>query len=296
MSRIFATPLARRLAAEAGLDLAALQGSGPAGRIVKADIEAAAAAGPSRKILPFKASPPAAIPEVAAAAAVAPIVLPHTSMRRVIARRMVEAQQTIPHFVLTVDCDMDRLLKLREELNLRAEGFKLSLNDFLIRAVALALKKVPRANASWSEEAILLWPNIDVSVAVALDDGLVTPIIKGADTKSLAAIAREMAALTARARDGKLKPEEFQGGTFTLSNLGMYGIKDFAAIVNPPQACILAVGAATPCAVVKAGALAIASVMSATISCDHRVVDGAVGAQFLAEFKRVVEDPLVMLL
>lgn len=295
MSRIFASPLARRIAAQSGLDLETLGGSGPGGRIVKADVEAALKQPRAKSLEPAKSRGPAQVVPLTAGAP-AFVALPHTSMRRVIARRLVEAQQTVPQFNLTVDCEMDQILKLRSELNARAEGFKLSLNDFLIRAVALALKKVPRANASWGEDAIMLWQSIDVSVAVALEDGLVTPIIRNADAKSVVTIAREMAELGARARDGKLKPEEFQGGTFTLSNLGMFGIKEFAAVINPPQACILALGAASPRAVVKAGALAVASVMSATVSCDHRVVDGAVGAQFLAEFKRIAEDPLVMLL
>jgi len=295
VSRIFASPLARRIAAQSGLDLETLGGSGPGGRIVKADVEAALKQPRAKSLEPAKSRGPAQVVPLTAGAP-AFVALPHTSMRRVIARRLVEAQQTVPQFNLTVDCEMDQILKLRSELNARAEGFKLSLNDFLIRAVALALKKVPRANASWGEDAIMLWQSIDVSVAVALEDGLVTPIIRNADAKSVVTIAREMAELGARARDGKLKPEEFQGGTFTLSNLGMFGIKEFAAVINPPQACILALGAASPRAVVKAGALAVASVMSATVSCDHRVVDGAVGAQFLAEFKRIAEDPLVMLL
>jgi len=235
-------------------------------------------------------------------------------MRRVIARRLTEAKQTVPHFYLTVDCEIDELLKIRRELNAKlapsanppppaAEGRvggerapSISVNDFVIRAAALALRRVPAANASWSDESILQWDSVDIAVAVALDDGLITPIVKQADRKGLATIAAETRDLVARARAGKLKLEEFQGGTFSVSNLGMYGVRDFAAVINPPQGGILAVGAGEQRPVVKNGALAVARVMSCTLSCDHRAVDGAVGAQFLAAFKKLVEDPLTMLL
>ena len=217
-------------------------------------------------------------------------------MRKVIARRLTEAKSTIPHFYLSIDCELEALLKVRADLNGRSDAYKLSVNDFVIRAVALALKKVPAANASWGEAAIKRYTDVDVSVAVATPNGLITPIVRHADRKGLAGISNEMKELAAKARDGKLKPEEFQGGGFTISNLGMYGIKEFSAIINPPQGCILAVGAGEQRPVVKAGALAIATVMTCTLSVDHRVVDGAVGAEFLAAFKKLVEDPLSMLL
>ncbi|HVI51827.1 MAG TPA: pyruvate dehydrogenase complex dihydrolipoamide acetyltransferase [Candidatus Sulfotelmatobacter sp.] len=293
--RVFATPLARRIAKDAGLDLKAVAGSGPHGRIVKHDVEEALASGPAKS-----AAVPAAVP--AAAAAPAPAFgpayteVPLTSMRKVIAQRLTEAKQTVPHFYLTVDCQLDKLLALRADLNGRSDDYKLSVNDFIIRAVALALKKVPAANASFTDTAIRLYTDVDVSVAVATPAGLITPIVKHADQKGLAAISGEMKSLAAKAKDGKLKPEEFQGGTFTISNLGMFGVKEFAAIINPPQGCILAVGAGEQRPVVKDGALGIATVMSCTLSVDHRVVDGAVGAEFLAAFKKLVEEPLTMLL
>ena len=221
---------------------------------------------------------------------------PHSAMRRVIARRLSESKQTVPHFYMSVDCAIDDLLKIRTSLNAKPEAPRISINDFVIRAVALALRQVPAANASWSEDAILLWERADIAVAVALDDGLITPIVRGADQKGLAQIAAESKDLAERARAGKLKLEEFQGGTFSISNLGMYGIREFAAVINPPQGCILAVGVGEQRPVVKDGQLAVATVMTCTVSCDHRVVDGAVGAQFLAAFKKLIEDPLTMLL
>jgi pyruvate dehydrogenase E2 component (dihydrolipoamide acetyltransferase) len=233
---------------------------------------------------------------------------PLTAMRRVIARRLTESKQTVPHFYLTVDCEIDALLKIRAELNTKLvptpsspasgerKGGGISVNDFVIRAAALALRRVPAANASWSDEAILVWDTVDIAVAVALDDGLITPIVKAADRKGLAAIANETKDLVARARAGKLKLDEFQGGTFSISNLGMLGVRDFAAVINPPHGGILAVGAGEQRPIVKSGRLVVATVMSCTLACDHRVVDGAVGAQFLAAFKRLVEDPLTMLL
>ena len=217
-------------------------------------------------------------------------------MRKTIAARLSESKQTVPHFYLTIDCEVDELLKVRKELNGRSDAYKLSVNDFVIRAAALALKKVPAANASYDPEGMLYYKHADVSVAVATESGLITPIIKAAEGKGLAAISNEMKDLAARARDGKLKPEEYQGGTFSVSNLGMYGIKHFEAIINPPQGCILAVGAGEQRPVVKDGALAVATVMSCTLSVDHRVVDGAIGAEYLAEFKKLIEDPLTMLL
>jgi len=289
--RIFATPLAKRIAKENGVDLRTVSGSGPHGRIVKADIEAASAA-PSTA-LPAAAARPA---PPAAPASGTYTEVPLTAMRKVIARRLTEAKQTVPHFYLTVDYKLDKLLALRSELNQRGDGVKLSVNDFIIRAVALGLRKVPAANASFSETAIRLYDEVDISVAVATPAGLLTPIIRHADQKGLAAISSEMKALAAKAKDGKLKPEEFQGGGFSISNLGMYGIKDFAAIINPPQGCILAVGAGEQRPVVIDGALAIATVMSCTLSVDHRVVDGAIGAEFLAALRGLIEDPLTMLL
>jgi pyruvate dehydrogenase E2 component (dihydrolipoamide acetyltransferase) len=304
--RIFASPLARRMAQQAGLDLAAINGSGPQGRIVKADIEAALAAprpvpaaAPARPAVTPQAPPSPILSEerVAALAGNLPYTaVPLSAMRRVVARRLTESKQTIPHFYLTVDCEIDELMKIRAELNAKSDAYRISVNDFVIRAAALALRQVPAANASWSDEAILRWGTVDIAVAVALDDGLITTIVKSADRKGLATIANETKDLAARARAGKLKLEEFQGGTFSISNLGMFGIRDFAAVINPPHGGILAVGAGEPRPVVDNGRLAVATVMTCTLSCDHRVVDGAVGAQFLAAFKKLVEDPLTMLL
>ena len=305
--RVFASPLARRMAHHAGIDLAALRGSGPQGRIVKADVEHALAQPGTAPAAPRPAVAPTAPPTAAAPVFAKEQVLalagnppftekPHTAMRRVVARRLAESKQTVPHFYLTVDCAIDELLNVRKRLNAKADAHKISINDFVIRAAALALRQVPEANASWSDEAILLWQRVDVSVAVALDDGLITPIVRGADQKGLAQIAAEMKDLAERARAGKLKLEEFQGGTFSISNLGMFGIREFAAVINPPQGCILAIGAGEQRPVARDGQLSVATVMTCTLSCDHRVVDGAVGAQFLAAFKRLVEDPLTMLL
>ncbi len=312
-ARLFASPLARRMAAQAGLDIARVSGSGPHGRVVKRDIEAALASGsaagaPLAEAAPAVATAPAPSPASAGPGAqqmadllgMAYRLEPATNMRKTIARRLTEAKQTVPHFYLTVDCELDNLLGLRKDLNARGEksgDYKLSVNDFVIRASALALGQVPAANASWDDAGgILYYEKADVSVAVATPNGLITPVIKDAGAKGLAAISGEMKDLAGRARDGKLKPEEYQGGGFSISNLGMFGVKDFAAIINPPQGCILAVGAGEPRPVVKDGALAVATVMSCTLSVDHRVVDGAVGAQFLAAFKRLVEEPLTMLL
>jgi pyruvate dehydrogenase E2 component (dihydrolipoamide acetyltransferase) len=305
--RIFASPLARRMAQQAGLDLGAIRGSGPQGRVVKSDIEAALSTGraapapalvrPTAVPQPAPAAPLLSKERVVALAGTPPYTeRPLSAMRRVIARRLTESKQTVPHFYLTIDCEIDALLKIRTELNGKSDTYRISVNDFVIRATALALRRVPAANASWSDEAILLWDTVDVAVAVALDDGLITPIVKMADRKGLAAIANETKDLVARARAGKLKLEEFQGGTFSISNLGMYGVREFAAVINPPHGGILAVGSGEQRPVVKNGALTIATVMSCTLSCDHRAVDGAVGAQFLAAFKKLVEDPLTMLL
>ncbi|MCA0449905.1 MAG: pyruvate dehydrogenase complex dihydrolipoamide acetyltransferase [Proteobacteria bacterium] len=306
--RTFASPLAKRMAEQAGLDLSKIAGSGPGGRVVKQDIEAAAAGGGAKKsAAPAAAAASSSAPAQAAvsASAIGGIgphkLVPLSTMRKVIARRLTESKQQVPHFYLTVDCEIDKLLAGRAALNAKAPekgpgAFKLSVNDFIIKAVAVALRQVPNANASFSDDGMLLWDNVDISVAVAIPGGLITPIIKDADKKGLVDISNTMKDLATRAKDGKLKPEEFQGGTFSISNLGMFGIKDFAAVINPPQGCILAVGAGEQRPVVKNGALAIATVMSCTLSVDHRVVDGAVGAEFLSAFKKIVEDPLAMLL
>jgi pyruvate dehydrogenase E2 component (dihydrolipoamide acetyltransferase) len=305
--RIFASPLARRLAAEAGIELKTLSGSGPHGRIVKTDVESAKAKGPAPRpvagAMPTAApiAPASALSAAAVAGNIAHHVLPHTTIRKVIARRLVESKQQIPHYYLTIDCEIDALLKLRADLNAKApekgEGvYKLSVNDLVIKALAVALRRVPAANAAWSDDGIVMFDAVDISVAVAIPAGLITPIIRNADTKGLAAISNEMKGLAVRAREGKLKLEEFQGGTFSISNLGMFGIREFAAVINPPQGGILAVGAGEPRPVVKGGALAVATVMSCTLSGDHRVVDGAVGAEFLATIKKLVEDPLTLLL
>jgi pyruvate dehydrogenase E2 component (dihydrolipoamide acetyltransferase) len=299
--RIFASPLARRMAEQAGLDLTGVGGSGPNGRIVKRDIEAALSgaaptAGPT--------AAPAAAPIPATRPAPQPVgdytEVPNNTMRKVIAQRLSEAKRDIPHFYLSIDCEIDALLAMRQDLNARSpegEGaYKLSVNDFVVRAVALALRQVPTANATWTENAVLLYTAVDVAVAVATPGGLITPVLRDADNKGLAAISNEVRDLATRARDGKLAPEEYQGGGFTISNLGMYGVKDFSAIINPPQSCILAVGAGEQRPVVHDGALAIATVMTCTLSVDHRSVDGAIGAEFMAAFKRLIEEPLTMLL
>jgi pyruvate dehydrogenase E2 component (dihydrolipoamide acetyltransferase) len=306
--RIFASPLAKRMASQAGLDLAALQGSGPRGRIVKADIEKALKEGPPAKapaapeVPAPRAEAPAAPPPAAPVAppAAAYTELPLSNMRKVIARRLTESKQTIPHFYLTVDCTLDALLALRKELNERpGADYKLSVNDLVIKAAALALRKVPAANVSFGGDKIYQYHDVDVGVAVAIPDGLVTPVIRRADQKGLAAISAEMRDLSARARDPggmRLKPEEYQGGSLSISNLGMYAVREFAAVINPPQAGILAVGAGEQRAVVRDGALAIATIMTATLATDHRAVDGALGAQLLQAFKGYIEEPLAMLL
>jgi len=304
-TRIFASPLAKRIAEQAGLELSTITGSGPHGRIVKSDVEAAKSA-PTAAPTTSAIATPATTPQTTATAAPqlqglpTHRAIPNSTMRKVVARRLTQSKQTVPHFYLTVDCEIDNLLALRKDLNARSpEGkgaYKLSVNDFIIRASALALGKVPAANAMWTDEAILEFDEADISVAVAIEGGLITPIIKNAGAKGLIGISTQMKDLASRARSGKLLPEEFQGGTFSISNLGMFGIKDFAAIVNPPQGCILAVGAGEQRPVVKDGALAVATVMSVTLSVDHRVVDGAVGAQFLSAFKPLIEDPVTMLL
>ncbi len=294
--RVFASPLAKRMAANEGLDLGAISGSGPHGRIVKADIERALGDG-SGKAGTAQSGAATARPETAAAVNELAVPVPLSNMRKVIARRLTEAKQTIPHFYLTIDCELDALLALRKQVNGR-EGadYKVSVNDFVIKASALALKKVPMANVSFAGDKLLRYTSVDISVAVAIPDGLITPIIKDADKKGLGQISEEMKDLAARAKDGKLRPEEFQGGSFSISNLGMFGVKEFSAVINPPQACILAVGAGAQQPVVRDGEITSATVMSCTLSVDHRAVDGALGAQLLQAFKDYIEEPLSMLL
>lgn len=291
-ARIFASPLAKKMARQAGLDLAQISGSGPNGRIVKADIESTLLREKERAS-PTQATS-ATVPEVPPS--VAPTSVANSNMRKVIANRLTESKQTIPHFYLSIDCIIDNLLEVRSDLNSRSTIYKLSINDFVIRASALALRKVPAANASWTDEATILHSQVDISVAVAVKGGLITPIIFNAGGKGLSEISNEMVELAQRSRDGRLKPEEYQGGSFSISNLGMHGVKEFSAVINPPQSGILAVGAAEQRPIVENGALAIATVMSCTLSCDHRVIDGAIGAEWLAAFKGLIEDPLTMLL
>ena len=298
--RVFASPLAKRMAANEGLDLQLLSGSGPHGRIVKADVERALKEGVGRGA-PASAEQAPSVPEPAAPVSLPPGAdveeIPLSNMRKVIARRLTEAKQTIPHFYLTVDCELDALLDLRKQLNGR-EGadYKLSVNDFVIKAAALALKKVPMANVSFAGDKLLKYNTVDVSVAVAIPDGLITPIIRDADKKGLGQISEEMKDLATRAKDGKLKPEEFQGGSFSISNLGMFGVKEFSAVINPPQACILAVGAGVRQPVIKGDDIVASTVMSCTLSVDHRAVDGALGAQLLQAFKDYIQEPLAMML
>ena len=309
--RIFASPLARRLAQQAGIELGSVKGSGPNGRIVKSDIEAAQGtpkgAAPAAKP---QAQPAAAAPQPAPAAAPkapAPVItaphkaVPHSTMRKVIARRLTESKQTIPHFYVSIDVELDALLKLRADLNARspkegAGAYKLSVNDLVIKAAAATLRKLPQTNASWTDEATVIYDDVDISIAVSIPDGLITPIIRRADQKGLATISNEMKDLAARAKSGKLKPEEFQGGGFSISNMGMFGVREFSAIINPPQAGILAVSAGEKRPVVKGDQLAIATVMTVTLSVDHRVIDGALAAEWVSTFKSIVEDPLSLML
>ncbi len=292
--RIFASPLARRLAAEAGLDLASLKGSGPHGRIVKRDIEAAIAAGPAPKTA--SSAPQAAMISTDLAGPAPYEVVPLNTMRKTIARRLSEAKSTVPHFYLSVDIELDQLLAARKALNTAADGaYKLSVNDLILKACGMALMKVPKANATWADEGIRLYQRADIAVAVATEGGLITPVVRGANLKGLAAISTEMKDLAERARASKLMPEEYQGGSFTLSNLGMFGIKQFQAIINPPQASILAVGAGVEQPIARNGKIETATVMSATLSVDHRAVDGALGAQLLQAIKLYIETPLSML-
>jgi len=276
--RVFASPLARRIAKELNVDLARVAGSGPNGRVLKADVESASRAGPAAP-----AAPAGGYEDI-----------PHTNTRRVIAQRLTDAKRSIPHFYLTVDCDVDALLAARKQANEMIDGLKLSVNDLVIKAAALALRKVPAANAAWSETAIRRFHDVDIAVAVAGPNGLITPVVRNADAKSLRQISAEMKALAARGKESRLRPDEYQGGGFTISNLGMYGIREFAAIINPPQACILAVGASEQRPVVRDGALAVATMMTCTLSVDHRAVDGALGAEFLAAFRKLIESPIAL--
>ncbi len=312
--RIKASPLAKRLAKEAGLDLASISGTGTNGRIIKADIEAAKAGG-TPKAAPSPHAAPQAAPAATSTALGMPLgggaeyltkmgvqagsydLIPLNGIQKVVAKRLTESHINVPDFPLNIDCEIDELLKMRKELNAQApEGIKISINDMLIRACALALKHVPDANTSYTPDGIAVHKNADVAVAVAIDGGLITPIVRQAENKGLSTISSEMKDLAGRARERKLKPQEYQGGTFSISNLGMMGIKSFGSIINEPHGMILSVGAGGPRPVVKDGAIAVATVMSVTLTCDHRVVDGALGAKWLQHFKRYVETPITMML
>lgn len=290
--RVFASPLAKRIAALEGVDIGGVQGTGPHGRVLRDDVLKAKSSGNLGRGRVMRN--PVEFTKI-----------PNTNMRKVIARRLTESKQQVPHFYLTVECELNKLLDVRKDINFEAEAaagkekkpaYKVSVNDFIIKAVALAMKKVPSSNASWYDDAIVQYNNVDISVAVAIEGGLITPIVKNADQKSVVVISNEMKDLAARAKTGKLAPEEFQGGGFSISNLGMFGVKNFAAIVNPPQGCILAVGAGEERVVVRHGKMEVRNVMDVTLSVDHRVVDGAVGAQFLQAFKHYVESPALLLL
>ena len=300
--RVFASPLARRIAAQTGVDLASVKGTGPHGRIVKRDVEgakggaaapaaASAATAPAGEARKVQSLAQMGIPDGSYD------LVPLDGMRKAIARRLTDSFRDVPHFPLNIDCEIDGLLAARVRVNamLEKDGIKVSVNDFVIKASAMALKAVPEANASYSPEGIAMHHHADVAMAVAIDGGLITPIIRKAETKSLREIATESKDLAKRARDRKLKPEEFQGGTFSVSNLGMFGIKSFASIINEPQGAIMSVGAGEARPVVRNGQLAVATVMSVTLTCDHRVVDGAIGAKFLQVFKAMIEDPVTML-
>jgi pyruvate dehydrogenase E2 component (dihydrolipoamide acetyltransferase) len=303
--RVFASPLARRIAKTSGLDISALQGSGPHGRIIERDVKAALEHPPGQSAKVPSSAPVSAPSDESIKNYFAPgsfEEIPHDSMRKTIARRLVEASQTIPHFYLSVDCAIDALLSLRETINAaapRAKGgeptYKISVNDFIIKALALALVRVPDANVTWTEGAMLKHQHADVGVAVSIPGGLITPVIRAAETKTLSMISNEMKDYAARARIRKLKPEEYQGGSSAVSNLGMLGIKSFSAIINPPHASILAVGAGEQRVIVKDGAPAVATLMSATLSTDHRAIDGVLGAELLAAFKNLIERPMGML-
>jgi pyruvate dehydrogenase E2 component (dihydrolipoamide acetyltransferase) len=308
--RVFASPLAKRLAKESGIDVSRVAGSGPHGRVIARDIDAAKS-GKGLKAAPGAAPAAAPAPSVAPSMSDQQVralfeegsyeVVPHDGMRRTIAQRLTQSTQTIPHFYLTIDCNIGKLLDAREEINTAAHKdkdgkpvYKLSVNDFVIKALAVALQRVPDANVSWTESGMLKHKHSDVGVAVAMPGGLITPIIRNAESKSLSTISNEMKDFAARARSRKLKPHEYQGGTTAVSNLGMFGIKDFTAVINPPHATILAVGAGEERAIVKNGKIEAAHIMSVTMSCDHRAVDGALGAQLIGAFKTLIENPVMM--
>ncbi len=312
-ARVFSSPLARRLAKENGLNLSQVAGSGPHGRVVERDVRAALATGvkPAPAVAPAFAAPTSATPVAAMSdETIKKFFAPgsyeeiaHDSMRKTIARRLTEAKTTIPHFYLSLDCELDALLALREQVNASAgkdkdgkPAYKISVNDFVIKALALSLQRVPDANVTWTENAMLKHRTSDVGVAVSIPGGLITPVVRQAETKALSVISNEMKDFAARAKARKLKPEEYQGGTTAVSNLGMFGVKNFAAVINPPHATILAVGAGEQRVVVKNGSPAVANVMSVTLSTDHRAVDGALGAQLLAAFKTLIENPFGLLL
>lgn len=306
-ARVFSSPLARRLAVEAGIDLARIEGSGPHGRIVARDVEQAKS-GKGLKAATAPAGAPSIAPSISDKQILSLFedgsyeLVPHDNMRRTIAQRLTASIQNVPHFYLTMDCDIGRLLSAREDINASAPKdkekkplYKLSVNDFIIKAMAVALQRVPNANVSWTEGGMLKHRHSDVGVAVAMPGGLITPIIRKAETKSLSAISTEMKDFAARARARKLKPEEYQGGTTAVSNLGMFGIKDFTAVINPPHATILAIGASEERAVVRGGKIEAAHIMSVTLSCDHRAVDGALGAELIGAFKTLIENPVMMM-
>jgi pyruvate dehydrogenase E2 component (dihydrolipoamide acetyltransferase) len=307
-ARVFASPLARRVAKEAGLDIGALAGSGPHGRIIERDVRTALAGG----VVPAQARAPSAPAPVGGGMSDQLIKkffepgsfteIPHDSMRKTIARRLVEAKQTIPHFYLSCDCEIDALLALREDINSSAPkdkdgkpAFKVSVNDFVIKAMALALMRAPDANVTWTEAALLKHQHADIGVAVSIPGGLITPVVRKVETKTLSVISNEMKDFAARARARRLRPDEYEGGTTAVSNLGMFGVKNFAAVINPPQATILAVGAGEQRVIVRNGAPAVATIMSVTLSTDHRAVDGALGAQLLQAFRQLIEKPAAML-
>jgi len=306
--RVFSSPLARRLAKEAGIELGRITGTGPHGRVIARDVEQAK----SGKGLKAPAATPAGGPALAPSMSDKQIlslfepgsydVVPHDGMRRTIAQRLTASVQNVPHFYLTIDCDIGKLLVAREEINAAAPKdkekkplYKLSVNDFVIKAMAVALQKIPNCNVSWTEGGMLKHKHSDVGVAVAMPGGLITPIIRKAETKTLSAISGEMKDFAARARARKLKPEEYQGGTTAVSNLGMYGINHFTAVINPPHATILAVGTSEERPVVRSGKIEIASIMSVTLSCDHRAIDGALGAELIGAFKQLIENPVMMM-
>jgi len=308
-NRIFSSPLARRLAKEAGIDLSRVQGSGPHGRVIARDIDAAKSGkglrAPGAAPAAARAAAPPATPSDAQVRALYPDgsydFVPHDQMRRIIAQRLTLSKQTIPHFYLTLDCDIGKLLEARAEINEAAPkdkdgkpAYKISVNDFVIKALALALQRVPEANVTWTEAGMLHHHHSDIGVAVAIPGGLITPVVRQAETKSLSTISNEMKDYAARARTRHLKPEEYQGGSTAISNLGMYGIKDFAAVINPPHATIMAVGAGEERAVVRDGKVVPAHIMTVTLSTDHRAVDGALGAQLMAAFKTLIENPVLM--